>query len=148
MGARSKDILARDAYLALLRAHEALQGGAAELFKAHGLTQVQFNVLRILRGAGREGLPCQTIGERLITRVPDMTRILDRMDRDGLVARERSTEDRRVVLVRISDEGLRRVDALDEPVMELHRAQFQGLAKGELESLESALLALVDAART
>lgn len=143
MGTRSRDILARDAFLALNRAHEALQVGGTELFKAHGLTQVQFNVLRILRGGDSKGLSCQTIGDRLITRVPDMTRILDRMERDGLVTRERSSEDRRIVLVQISASGLRQVNDLDEPVMDLHRAQFQGLSKGELESLESALLTLV-----
>ena len=142
MGVRSKDLLARDTFLALCRAHEALQVGGAELFKAHGLTAVQFNVLRILRGGDRDGLACQTIGERLVTRVPDVTRILDRMERDGLLTRERSAVDRRVVLVRISDAGLRLVDQLDEPVMALHRAQFQSLARGELEALESALLTL------
>ncbi|MEM8709889.1 MAG: MarR family transcriptional regulator, partial [Planctomycetota bacterium] len=71
MAKRTKDHVARDTYLALVRANEQLQGSASSLFKSRGLTQAQYNVLRILRGAGGDGLPCQAIGERLITRVPD-----------------------------------------------------------------------------
>ncbi len=144
MGTRSKDILARDTYLALVQAHEALLARAAALFKGHGLTAAQFNVLRILRGAGKEGLPCQSIGDRLVTRVPDVTRLLDRMERDGLVVRERSEEDRRVVRARLVPEGRARVDALDEPVLELHRDQFKSMTRSDLEVLEAQLLSFRD----
>lgn len=146
MPPRPKPVLARDAYLAVMRAHERLASGAATLFKAHGLTQPQFNVLRILRGAPPEGLPCQAIGQRLVTRVPDVTRLLDRMEDAGLVTRERSRDDRRVVLARLTPDGRRRVDALDEPVLELHAAQAEGLKAAELETLE-ALLDRLAAAR-
>jgi len=139
MGTRSKDILARDTYLALLQAHEVLQAGAATLFKSHGLTAAQYNVLRILRGAGKDGLPCQMIGERLVNRVPDVTRLLDRMERDGLVVRERSEQDRRVVRARLVPAGRSKVDSLDDPVLELHRDQFKGINRSDLEALEAQL---------
>ncbi|MEM6673978.1 MAG: MarR family transcriptional regulator [Planctomycetota bacterium] len=139
MARRSKAQLAPDAYLTLVRAHERLAGGMHSLFKQHGLTQATYNVLRILRGAGPEGLPCSSVGDRLVTRVPDVTRLLDRMERDGLVRRERSSEDRRVVLAFLSDEGRARVDSLDEPVLAAHLAQFEGFTTAELESLISAL---------
>lgn len=142
MGTRSKDLLARDTYLALLQAHEVLQAGAAALFKAHGLTHAQYNVLRILRGAGTEGLSCQMISERLVTRVPDVTRLLDRMERDGLVVRERSEEDRRVVRARLVPKGRTKLDALDDPVLALHRDQFRSMNRSELEALEAQLVAL------
>lgn len=139
MPARPKPIVARDVYLALMRAHERVTAGAAALFKEHGLSQPQFNVLRILRGAPKEGLPCQMIGQRLVNRVPDVTRLLDRMEDAGLVTRSRSTEDRRVVRAALTAEGRRRVDALDEPTLDLHASQASGLKAAELETLESLL---------
>lgn len=142
---RLRDHVARDTYLALVRANERLQGSASELFKAHGLTQAQYNVLRILRGAGGDGLPCQAIADRLITRVPDVTRLLDRMERDGLVSRERSAEDRRVVFASITKKGQALVDSLDEPVTALHRDQFSGMAAAETQTLEALLLRLAEA---
>ncbi len=147
MASRSKNVLARDTYLAVMRAHESLSTGATSLFKEHGLTQATYNALRILRGAGADGLPCNVVGERLVNRVPDVTRLLDRMERDGLVLRERSTEDRRVVLAFLTKERRKRVDVLDEPVLALHAAQFKDVAARDLEALESALLALASSTR-
>lgn len=142
MPARNKKALARDTYIALMRSHDALSSEFTELFKQHGLTQAWFNVLRILRGAGDEGMPCQVVGSRLIQRVPDVTRLLDRMEREGLIVRERSSEDRRVVLARLTSEGRRRVDALDAPTLDLHGKQFAALDRASLEALEADLLRL------
>lgn len=146
MASRSKTVLARDTYLALVRAQDRLVGQAAALVKGSGLTIATYNVLRILRGAGHDGLACGEIGERLIHRVPDVTRLLDRMERDGLVRRSRSSDDRRVVLTQLTPKGRTAVDALDEPVMALHAQQFAGLSVRELEALEAALERLAEAA--
>jgi len=139
MPGRARSIKARDAYLAVVLAHDALHVSAAALFRENGLTQAQYNVLRILRGGGIEGLPCQEVGRRLLTRVPDITRMLDRMETAGWITRERSTEDRRVVLARLTAPGRTLVDRLDEPVLALHERQFEGFADDELESLEGLL---------
>ena len=142
-GAPSKPQLAgRAMFLELLKTHERLQSEFALLFKEHGLTLAQFNVLRILRGAGPAGLACQEIGERLINRLPDVTRLLDRMEAAKLVSRERSSGDRRVVIVKLTADGRRRVDALDEPVLALHERQVAHLPARELEELTRALARL------
>ena len=146
MTTRSKTVLARDTYLALVRAQDRLVGQAADLVKTRGLTIATYNALRILRGAGPEGLACGEIAERLIHRVPDVTRLLDRMERDGLVRRARSSDDRRVVRTQLTAKGRAAVDALDEPVMALHAEQFAGLSVRELELLERALERLAAAA--
>lgn len=145
MATRPKPVLARDVYLAVMRAHERLSGGAAALFKEHGLTQAHFNVLRILRGGPAEGLPCQIVGQRLVNRVPDVTRLLDRMEDAGLVTRSRCTEDRRVVRAALTAEGRKRVDTLDDPVLELHAEQCADLRAGDLEALEGLLERLAPA---
>lgn len=139
MAARPKPVLARDVYLSVMRAHERLSSRVATLLKEHGLSQPQYNVLRILRGAPKEGLPSQMVGQRLVNRVPDVSRLLDRMEDAGLVARVRSTEDRRVVRATLTAEGRRRVNTLDDPVLELHASQASGLKASELETLEALL---------
>ena len=139
MSASIQTVLASKTFLALLRAHERLVARTAALFKEHGLTMATYNAVRILRGAGPDGLPCHAVGERLVNRVPDVTRLLDRMERDGLVTRERSALDRRVVLAHLTPEGRRRADALDQPVLDLNAAQFEGFSEPELEVLRVAL---------
>ena len=129
MSRRDSATLSRDAYLNLVRAHELLVGQFDALFRAHGLTQTQYNALRILRGGPREGYPCQAIGERLLTRVPDVTRLIDRLEKAGLVSRARGKEDRRVVLIKLTAKGRRLCDSLDEPVEQLHREQFPGIPR-------------------
>ena len=111
-------------FVAVLKAADGLSGQAEQLMKANGLTGAQYNVLRILRGAGPEGLPCNGISERMISRDPDMTRMLDRMEARALISRERQKEDRRVVKAFISDEGLKLLKKLDVPVRDLHKQQF------------------------
>lgn len=131
-------------FVSLLRAADTLARGAEDLLKPYGLSGTQYNILRILRGAGDNGLACREVGDRLISRDPDMTRLLDRMEARGLIARAREASDRRVVKTRITEEGLRLLAGLDKPVNELHRRQFSHLPARELREL-SALLERVRA---
>jgi DNA-binding MarR family transcriptional regulator len=126
-------------FLNVLRTATALVGELVEVLRPYELTQPQYNVLRILRGAGPEGLPSGEVGERMVSREPDMTRLLDRMEARALVARQRGPLDRRIVTVRITDEGLRLVDALDEPVAAMHARQLAHLSHEELEALDGLL---------
>lgn len=134
--------LARDVYLDLVRAHDRLTAAFAELFADHGLTQAQFNVLRILLGGPSEGLPCQVIGARLLSRVPDVTRLVDRMEAGGLVSRRRSARDGRVVLVRASRKGRAVCERLAEPVAALHERQIEHLSPTARRALQRGLRAL------
>jgi DNA-binding MarR family transcriptional regulator len=115
-------------------------GSEAELVvKTAGLTGAQYNVLRILRGAGREGLACREIGERMISRDPDITRLLDRMEKRGLITRERQSDDRRVVKTFVTAPGLELLKVLDQPVRELHKRQFQRMSAAKLKALAATL---------
>jgi DNA-binding MarR family transcriptional regulator len=127
------------AYLAIVKTAEQLQRGGAELFKAHDLSPTQYNVLRILRGAGPEGATCGEVSERLIQHDPDVTRLLDRLDRRGLIDRGRDTKDRRVVRTRITDAGLKLLALLDGPVDELHEQQMGHMDQARLAELEALL---------
>ena len=139
MATRRRDILARDTYLNLVRVHERLSADFSDLFREAGLTAAQYNVLRILLGGPSEGAPCQYIGERLLNRVPDVTRLVDRMQEAGLVSRSRSAEDRRVVLVRVTAKGTKLCRGLDGPVMKLHRRQFERLSARSLAAINESL---------
>jgi DNA-binding MarR family transcriptional regulator len=99
------------------------------------LSEPQFNALRIVRGAGRKGLPTQQIAERLISRQPDVTRLIDRLCEAGLVARKRCDEDRRVVYVVLTAAGRKKLAVLDKPVDALHAAQFAHMPRGEVAQL-------------
>ena len=94
--------LGEEAFLNLQRTADAFMRGFEETLRPFGLTQTQYNVLRILRGARPHGLPCRELGERMITRDPDVTRLLDRLETRGLVARSRDAKDRRVIFTRIT----------------------------------------------
>jgi DNA-binding MarR family transcriptional regulator len=126
-------------FVALLRLSDRLAQDADLLIKSHGLTGTQYNVLRILRGAGPEGLPCKGIGDRMISRDPDMTRLLDRMEKRQLITRERQSEDRRVIRTRITPAGLEILKKLDGPVDELHKKQFRHLPASKLKALAEAV---------
>jgi DNA-binding MarR family transcriptional regulator len=130
----------QEAALNLLRTHDHLQQEFARLFGEHGISSPQYNVLRILRGAGGEGLPCLEIGARMITRMPDITRLADRLEEAGLVQRCRSDKDRRVVLVRITRAGLDLLARLDKPVLDLHRRLLNHLSRAELDELNRLLV--------
>lgn len=127
--------LEEEVFVSLVRTVEALTRRGEVLLKRHGLTAAQYNVLRILRGAGGEGLACGEIGERLLTRDPDITRLLDRIETRGLIARAREEVDRRVVKTRITPDGLRLLAELDAPVREIHRRQLRGLPATALKEL-------------
>lgn len=126
-------------YLSLALTAERVDYATAELLKAHGLQLVQYNVLRILRGAGKTGLPCGEIGKRMIASDPDVTRIVDRLVRAGLAERERDTADRRVVRVIISAAGKRAIKPLDAKVAELHDQQFGHLSDRQRQDLRRLL---------
>jgi DNA-binding MarR family transcriptional regulator len=122
-------------FVALLQTADALSQEAEQLLKAAGLTGTQYNVLRILRGSEPEGLPCSGIGDRMISHDPDMTRLLDRMEKRGLITRERQTEDRRVVKTRITPQALSLLKTLDQPIHELHKRQFRHIPGARLKIL-------------
>lgn len=122
-------------FVSLLRTADALARGGEALLKPSGLSATQYNVLRILRGAGAEGLACREVGCRMISRDPDITRLLDRMESRGLILRARGDKDRRVVRTRITAEGLRVLRELDAPVQELHRRQLHHIPANELRRL-------------
>src|ERR1700740_3495685 len=127
------------AFVALQKAADKLAVQAEQLLKANGLTGAQYNVLRILRGAEPDGLPCSTISERMISHDPDMTRLLDRMEKRGLITRQRQSDDRRVVKTRITHEGLELLKRLDAPVHELHRRQFAHVGNARVKVLTDLL---------
>jgi DNA-binding MarR family transcriptional regulator len=122
-------------FVNLVRIADALVREAEVLVKPYGLSGTQYNVLRILRGAGETGLACREIGCRLISHDPDITRLLDRMESRGLITRAREVKDRRVVKTRITTEGLRILGDLDDPMQELHRRQFRELPAKQLRQL-------------
>jgi DNA-binding MarR family transcriptional regulator len=126
-------------FVAILRAADSLSQQADRLFKSVGLTMAQYNVLRILRGAEPDGLLCRGIGERMISRDPDMTRLLDRMEKRGLITRQRQKEDRRVVKTRVTAEGLKLLKKLDRPVQDLHKGQFRHMTPTRLKTLAELL---------
>src|ERR1700739_1362609 len=111
------------AFLDLLRTTDILSRGPAKVLKREDLSPTQYNVLRILRGAP-DGLPCGEIASRMITRDPDITRLLDRLERRELILRNRDTQDRRTVTARITPEGLKLLGRLDEAVHAAPREAF------------------------
>jgi MarR family transcriptional regulator, organic hydroperoxide resistance regulator len=126
-------------FVTLLKAADSLSQEAEQLVKAAGLTPAQYNVLRILRGAEPDGLLCRGISDRMISRDPDMTRLLDRMEKHKLITRERQKEDRRVIKTRITAEGLKLLKKLDRPVHELHKNQFRHMSPAHLQQLAELL---------
>ena len=126
------------ALLEMLRTVEFLSRPFTDLLKTEDLSSTQYNVLRILRGAP-EGLSCSEIGTRMISRDPDITRLLDRMEKRGLISRTRDDKDRRMVLTRITDLGLDVVGRLDEPIQAIHRSQLGHLGRERLKALSELL---------
>lgn len=127
------------AFLNILRTADQIHFEVTQLLRPYGVTQQQYNVLRILKGAGEVGLPCLEIGGRMVTRVPDVTRLVDRMERAGLVSRERSASDRRVVRIHITQAGLDLVERLADPIARLHNEQMAHLAPTEIAQLNTLL---------
>lgn len=129
---RSRD---QQATLGLLRTADAVKRSLAQVIAPHGVTPQQYNVLRILRGAGPDGLPTLTIGERMIEQTPGVTRLVDRLERKGLVARTPCPKDRRRVFCRITAKGLDLLKELDDPVNRWDSLAVSVLPPSELDLL-------------
>jgi DNA-binding MarR family transcriptional regulator len=134
-GSREEEI-----YLTILRTAEVLSWGVIETLRRADLTPTQYNALRILRGAEPTGASCREVGERMVTKESDITRLLNRLEARGLISRERG-EDRRFLVVRITSKGLRLLSELDEPVAECHRRQLGHMGDTQFDSLSRLLKA-------
>jgi DNA-binding MarR family transcriptional regulator len=124
----------QEAALNIVRTNDQLQNRFLRLFREYGVTPSQYNILRILRGEGKP-MPSLEIGERMIQVVPAMTGLIDRLEKQSLVRRERCLEDRRVIFIVLTEQGEQLLAKLDEPVVELHRALLGHLSKSELAEL-------------
>jgi DNA-binding MarR family transcriptional regulator len=132
--ANTTGTLEEKTFIELLHTTDRLTRGVAAVLKKEDLSLTQYNVLRILRGSP-DGLPCGEIGRRLVTREPDITRLLDRMEKRDLISRCRETKDRRTVMTKITKAGLDTVDRLDAPMHAVHRKQLGHLGNQHLVSL-------------
>jgi DNA-binding MarR family transcriptional regulator len=128
-------LLEQDAFMSIQRNADWLMREFEEVLKDQNLSPAQYNVLRILRTAGPAGMACHEIGSRMITRDPDMTRLLDKLEDRDLLIRSRERADRRVIRTRISNGGLRLLRELDDPVRDLHRKQLGHLSEKRLRLL-------------
>lgn len=124
-----------EVFLGLQRTADILMAGTANILKEESLTFPQYNILRILRGTKGEGLPTGEIGARMVTREPDVTRLLDRLENRNLVARTRETKDRRIVTARITNEGLELLRNLDDRVEASEKSLLEHLGEKKLRQL-------------
>jgi len=124
-----------EAFLMLQRAAWATSDEPSRLIRAHGITPHQFNVLKILQVCGGEGVSCSGISDRMITRDSDVTRLLDKLVRDGYAKRQRSSEDRRIVLASLTEKGQELIDKMHGPLIALHHECFEVLGKSGCEQL-------------
>lgn len=124
-----------EAFLNVLRTAEAFLRRETEILKPYEVTLPQYNVLRILRGAEPGGLICREIGERMIARDPDVTKLLDRLEARGLVRRERQEKDRRVIVARATPDGLKLVNELDQPSLKMTEDLLRHLGERKLKTL-------------
>ena len=127
--------LEQEAMLSIERTAALLGHQLEQALKPFGVTPTQYNVLRILRGAGERGLCRSEVRERLIAQVPDVTRLLDRLEETKLIERSRDSVDRRLVNTRITSEGLDLLRRLDQPVLDFHKTQLGHLSKDNLRTL-------------
>lgn len=133
----------QEAFLQLLRTADTLFQGLAAILKPVGLSPSQYDLLQILRDVEADGLACRAVAERMLTRDPDITRLLDRLEARGLVTRSRERKDRRVITTRITPEGLRLILELDAPIGQLHTRQLGHMGEQRLR----ALICLLEVAR-
>jgi|SRR5688572_30520504 len=136
--------LEQEAQLSVIRTASVLFDEVEQFLRPYGITATQYNVLRILRGAEPNGLCRNELRDRMLTRMPDMTRLLDRMEEAGMVARTRQNEDRRMVLSRITDAGLTLLAELDELTQQEHKRRFGHLDPQQLRTLIDLLAAVRD----
>lgn len=135
---REFDSPQQEAILNLLRTSDQFQNRLGRLFREYGLTSSQYNVLRILRGEGKP-MPCLEIAERMIQVVPAMTGLIDRLENQGLVTRQRCTDDRRVVHIALTSRARELLESLDAPVQGLHHELIGHLTQSELKELSRLL---------
>ena len=121
--------------LNILRTSDVMTQLLTDLLKPSGLSPTQYNVLRILRGASCKGVCCREIGERLITRDPDVTRLIDRLEKRNLLLRTRDKEDRRFVTIQLTPGGLELVNQLDEPIEKWNRKLMRNISRGDTKVL-------------
>jgi len=132
---RKFDSLEQEAFLAIWRTFDRLRVFDEALFAAWGLTAQQYNVLRLLRASSPDAVPTLSLVARLVSRAPDITRMLDRLEESGWIVRTRSATDRRAVLVTITESGVALLDRLEGPLKECHARQLEHLSKAELKEL-------------
>jgi DNA-binding MarR family transcriptional regulator len=125
----------QEAVIALLRTADVLRSRIETALLPHQVSPEQYNVLRILRGAGADGASCKEVGNRMVTRDPDITRLMDRLETRGLIMRDRAKEDRRVVTHKLTPDGLALVNALDEPVEAAHQKALGHMSRAKLREL-------------
>ena len=134
--------VAAEALLSVLRTASVLEHQLTEVLKPYGITHTQYNVLRILRGAGDSGLCGREVGERMVSRVPDVSRLLDRMEEAELISRERDPEDRRHVTARITRKGLAMLEQATPQLEAVGRARVGQVSAGRLQQLIEVLTAV------
>ncbi len=127
--------LGEELFLNIARTYGYLEKGLAELLRPHGISPTQYNMLRILRGAGPEGLSCSEAARRMVSHDPDVTRLFDRLAKRGLIERRRSLTDRRLVIVAIAPSGLEILANLDQPIVELHGEQFRAFDDDKMRQI-------------
>lgn len=137
---RRETPLEAQVYVNLTRLQDQLWNGFVPLLRGHDLSHAQYNFLRVLRGGDPRGMACQAIAEQLIERVPDVTRLVDRLEATGLVERASTAQDKRVVLVRLTRKGVDLLARLDRPIDDVHRRQLAHLTRRELAELNRLLL--------
>ena len=135
---RPFDLPEQEAVVNIMRTNDRLQNRFGKLFRQYDLTSSQYNVLRILRGEGKP-MPCLEIADRMIQVVPAMTGLLDRLEKQELVKRDRCTQDRRVVYIELTDKAKALLNEMDAPVMQLHKQLAGHLTRAELKELSRLL---------
>jgi DNA-binding MarR family transcriptional regulator len=130
----------QEAYLNLVRTHALLRDEVSELFKLHYLSQPLYNVLKVVARVGSVGMPSQSIAQYMVARDPDITRLIDRLQKDRLIERERDEQDRRVVRVKVTQTGLDVIQKLDPLIWKLHQQQLGHLSQKKLELLNQLLV--------
>lgn len=138
---RRFDSLEQEVFLNLWRTYDRLGALEEDLFSKHDLTPQQYNALRLLRSQHPEPLPTLALAGRLVSRAPDITRLLDKLEQRGLVRRERPANNRRVVWIAITDAGVKLLDQLRESVRDCHVRQLGHLSQKQLRNLAALLRA-------
>ena len=138
---RHCDSLEQEVFLNMWRTYDRLRAFEDELFSRYELTPQQYNALRLLKSVQPETLATLDLGSRLVSRAPDITRLLDKLEQRGLIARDRPAENRRMVRIGITDAGLELLEELSEPILECHSRQLGHLSRTQLQELSDLLRA-------